>query len=216
LPPLKNQNQTKKTDMKKHNLNSMDRFRSAAEMSGKVALSFGLFAGAAGTQASTDYAPAHWVPAPSGYYYTTGFGHRFVVIHDIEGYYLSCISMLSQPNSRQVSINFVANGKKDTSTDHAAGEITQMVREAYYAWHVRCWNQYMVGTEHEGFASNPAWYTEAMYVASGALQDHLSTHYGVAQDRNHIIGHDQWRNSNWQTYMANLGYSSAFRTCNTP
>jgi len=133
----------------------------------------GVLAGAVSAQASTDYAPAKWVSAPPGYWYTSGHGHHFCVIHDMEGYYHSTVSFLSKPNSRSVSVHYCVNSKKDTSTDDPQGEITQMVREAYWAWHARCWNQWMFGTEHEGFVSNPAWYTETMYVNSAALQKHM-------------------------------------------
>ena len=71
--------------------------------------------------------------------------------------------------------------------DAPAGEITQMVRVKFWAWHVLCWNEYMFGIEHEGFVNSPAWYSEAMYQASAALQRSLCTRYGIAMDRNHII-----------------------------
>src|SRR3954468_11560417 len=121
-----------------------------------AALTAGLIsAGALVAQASSDYGPAVWRPACSGHWYTTGSGHKFHVIHDMEGYYASTISMI-QGCGGSVSVHYCANGKKDTSTDYAAGELTQMVSESYYAWHARCWNTYSTGTEHEGFASNPA------------------------------------------------------------
>ena len=163
--------------------------------------------------ASTDYAPAIWRSAYSGHWYTTGYGHRFIVEHDMEGYYASCISYF-QKSTTMVSATFLVNGKKDTSTDYAAGEITQMVRLAYYAWHARCWNQYSHGTEHEGFVSNPAWFTEALYTASASATKFMCDKYAVAKDRNHVIGHDQKRISSWQTWMSSQGYSSSFITCN--
>ncbi|EEF62143.1 putative Ig domain-containing protein [Pedosphaera parvula] len=155
--------------------------------------------------ASTDYGPAVWRQAYSGHWSTSGYGHKFVVIHDMEGYYASTISYF-QRSSTQASVHYCVNGKQDSSTDYPAGEVTQMVREAYYAWHVLCWNHYCAGTEHEGFASNPAWYTDAMYNSSGLLQRHLCDHYGIAKDRNHIVGHNAWQSSAWRTYAsANFG-----------
>src|SRR5438270_12012022 len=112
------------------------------------------------TQASSDYGPAIWNPACNGHWYTSGYGHKFHVVHDMEGYYLSTISYF-QNCATQASVHYCVNGLQDTGSDHPAGEITQMVLEAYYAWHVCCWNLYCTGTEHEGFASNPAWYTES-------------------------------------------------------
>ena len=162
-------------------------------------------------QASTDYGPAIWKWVACNYS-TSGYGHNFCVIHDMEGYYASSMSYLSKC-STSASIHYGVNGKKDTSTDNPAGEIAQAVREAYYAWHVRCWNHYMWGTEHEGFASNPAWYTDAMYNATIGLQTHLMNKNGKTKDRNHVIGHDQKKISAWVSWIyANYAFSP---TCNS-
>ena len=164
------------------------------------------------TRASSDYGPATWRSACSGHWYTSGNGHKFHVVHDMEGYYASTISMIQNCNT-SVSIHYCVNGKKDTSTDYAAGDITQMVLEANYAWHVRCWNTYCTGTEHEGFASNPAWYTESMYQASAGITKHIATKFGYAKDRNHIVGHNEHNNATWCNWAsANLGIDP---TCNT-
>ncbi|MDB6122084.1 MAG: N-acetylmuramoyl-L-alanine amidase family 2 [Pedosphaera sp.] len=157
--------------------------------------------GTSAATASTDYGPAIWRPCASGHWYTSGHGHKFVVIHDMEGYYLSTISYF-QRSSTQASVHYYVNGKKDYASDANAGEVSQGVREAYYAWHVICWNTYCTGTEHEGFASNPAWYTDAMYNASGLLQRHLCDHYGIAKDRNHVVGHNAWQSSAWRSYAS--------------
>jgi len=163
-------------------------------------------------QASSDYGPAIWNPACNGHWYTSGYGHKFHVVHDMEGYYLSTISYFQNCNT-QASVHYCVNGLKDTSTDHAAGEITQMVLEACYAWHVLCWNTYCTGTEHEGFVSNPAWYTEAMYQASAGISRHEGDKFGFAKDRNHIVGHNEWQNANWRSYAsANFGINP---NCNT-
>jgi len=56
-----------------------------------------------------------------------------------------------------------------------------MVREAYKAWHVGSENPYTIGTEHEGFVSDPAWYTTAMYNSSAALaRDIVNSGYGIS------------------------------------
>ncbi len=162
--------------------------------------------------ASSDYGPAVWKSACSGHWYTSGSGHKFHVIHDMEGYYASTISMIQNCNT-SVSVHYCVNGKQDTSTDYAPGHITQMVLEANYAWHARCWNTHSTGTEHEGFASNPAWYTEAEYQASAGITKHVATKFGYPKDRNHIVGHDEDRNSAWVSWAsANLGIDP---TCNT-
>ena len=163
-------------------------------------------------QAQPDYAPALWQPAYSGHWYTTGNSHSFCVIHDMEGYYQATISYFQQSGT-QASIHYCVNGLQDNSSDAPAGEITQMVLEQYWAWHVLCWNRYTYGTEHEGFVSNPAWYTEAMYQASAGLQRHLCATTSIPMDRNHIIGHNEWQNSSWTNWMA-INWPQIDTTCN--
>ena len=165
-------------------------------------------------QAQPDYPIAFWRP-PTGCnkYYTSGNGHHFAVIHDMEGYYASGISYLQRCDV-SVSIHYMVNGKKDASSDYAAGEITQQIRNANYAWHARCWNTWSYGTEHEGFVSNPAWFTEQMYQCSADLQRYnASVGSSLTKDRNHIIGHDQKRFSAWVTWV-NANFSMD-PTCNT-
>ena len=177
----------------------------------------GAVAGGVTVQASTDYGPAIWRACGCTKWNTSGSGHRFYVIHDMEGYYAYNVSSGGGLRSCgvSVSVHYAVNGKKDTSSDYAAGEITQMVRDAYYAWHARCWNGYSLGTEHEGFVSNPAWFTEAMYQASGSLVRSKCTKYGIAKDRNHVIGHNQKGVSGWVTWATSNGYSSSWAKCNT-
>lgn len=161
--------------------------------------------------AQPDYTNAIWRSAYPGHWYTTGV-HAFVVVHDMEGYYAAVISYFQNSNT-QASAHYLVNGLKDNASDYPAGEITQMVEERYWAWHVRCWNRYMFGIEHEGFVSNPAWYTEDMYQASGALTRYLCSRYGIARDRNHIIGHNEWQNATWRTWMTN-NWPAIDPTCN--
>ncbi|MDB6110643.1 MAG: Immunoglobulin I-set domain protein [Pedosphaera sp.] len=181
-----------------------------------------LIAGATVTQAQPDYAPALWNPAYANHWYTSGNGHSFCVIHDMEGYYESTISYF-QRSGTSASIHYCVNGLQNGNDgthvennpgDAPAGEITQMVRETYYAWHVLCWNTWTFGTEHEGFVSNPAWYTEAMYQASAGLQKHLCDTFGIPKDRNHIIGHNEWQTPSWTNWMA-ANWPQIDATCNT-
>jgi N-acetylmuramoyl-L-alanine amidase len=177
-----------------------------------AALSLGFLATAATANASGDYGPAIWRQAYPGHWYTSGVGKRFYVIHDMEGYYLSSISYFQQSGT-QASVHYCINGLTDYSGDAAPGEVTQMVLDAYYAWHASCWNTYSMGTEHEGFANNPAWYTEAMYQASAALTRSKADKYGIPKDRNHIVGHGEWQSAAWRSYAsANFGINPS---CNT-
>ncbi|MDQ6632404.1 MAG: N-acetylmuramoyl-L-alanine amidase [Verrucomicrobiota bacterium] len=163
--------------------------------------------------ASSDYGPAIWNPPCNANYYTSGYGHKFHVCHDMEGYYQATVSMFNGCGYTSASVHYLTNAKTDYSGDAAPGEITQMISESNYAWHVRCWNQHCTGTEHEGFASNPAWYTEAQYQASAGITAHICSKFGYAKDRNHVIAHGQKSVSGWPSWAsANLGIDPY---CNT-
>ena len=178
-------------------------------------LSAALLASAGAASASTDYGPAIWHPICASNWYNSGNGHHFCVIHDMEGYYASTIAWFDNCSMTSASVYYCVNGKQDAASDAPAGEITQLgVREAQYAWHASCWNTWMWGTEHEGFASNPAWYTDAMYTSSAALQKHLMLQTAHPIDRNHIIAHGEKSNTAWRNWMA-ANYPSINTTCNT-
>lgn len=163
-----------------------------------------------------DYPGAKWASAYPGHWYASGNARDFVVIHDMEGYYLSVISYFQQQGT-QASAHYCINGLKDNAGDADPGEITQMVEEQYWAWHARCWNTYSMGIEHEGFAGNPAWFTPEMYFASANLTRYLCEKYSIPKDRNHIIAHGEWQNSSWVSWV-NTTYKQKFPsfdpTCN--
>ena len=191
-----------------------------------IGVSAGVVLGTTMAWAQPDYATAHWTPPGCTKWYTSGNARKFCVIHDMEGYYLGAVSWLNycakDTNGVYVAdasvyylINGVQNGSgENTPSDPVAGDITQSVRESNYAWHAGCWNTYMFGTEHEGFVSNPAWFTETMYQSSAALHRHLCDTYGITKDRNHIVGHGEWQNAAWKTWMA-ANWPQISTTCNT-
>ena len=72
----------------------------------------------------------------------------------------------------------------------------------------------MLGVEHEGYVSNPAYFTEAMYQSSAALFRHFAVKFGIPVDRNHIIGHNEWQNNMWKSWMA-ANYPAINTGCNT-
>ena len=161
-----------------------------------------------------DYPLAHWASAYPDHWYTSGYKRDFVVIHDMEGYYLSVISYFQQEGT-DASVHYDVNGLQDSPSDAPAGDITQQVEEQYWAWHAVCLNRYSFGIEHEGFVSNPAWWTSDMYLASGRLVKYLCEKYGIPKDRNHIIGHGEYLNNDWVNWAVANGYPSTFGTCNT-
>jgi hypothetical protein len=156
----------------------------------------------AGDVHAMDYPNAIWNPA-SGANYSPGrtSGITNVVIHVTQGSYAGTISWFQNPDA-QVSAHYVVRS--------ADGEITHMVADADTAWHARSGNPYSIGIEHEGFVDDPSWFTDAMYRSSAALTSWLCDNYGLAKDRNTIVGHsevpgndhtDPGPNWNWDYYI---------------
>ncbi|GMU84846.1 MAG: hypothetical protein AMXMBFR48_00880 [Ignavibacteriales bacterium] len=152
---------------------------------------------------SDDYGPAVWDPSPN---FTPGsISHQFSVVHTTQGGFAGSLSWLKNPDA-DAATHYIIR-----SSD---GYIVQMVREMNKAWHVVCWNGYSLGVEHEGFVDNPAWYTDAMYIASAKLFNHFSVRYNIPFNLNRIIGHNQWQNSAWRTWMQS-NYPNIDPTCNS-
>ncbi|MFZ4620134.1 MAG: N-acetylmuramoyl-L-alanine amidase [Bacteroidota bacterium] len=176
-----------------------------------------------GALSTPDYPLAKWNAAYSGNFGTDGIAQKFVVVHDVEGSYLGCISWFKNA-SAQVSAHYVLNTNPygvNSSTkgpngtpDAAVGEVTQMVEEKYRAWHVGCWNSFMVGIEHEGYASVSGWYTPEGYAASAKLVKYLCDKYNIPKDRNHVIAHSEHTNPTWRGWVTSTGQGFD-PTCNT-
>ncbi|MFS8610631.1 MAG: N-acetylmuramoyl-L-alanine amidase [Planifilum fulgidum] len=173
-------------------------------------------------QATPDYPGARWVPASSSNYTVAnresdGNSIDYVIIHTTQGSYSGTISWFQNPSSK-VSAHYVIR-----SSD---GEITQMVQNKDIAWHAGNWNYnvHSIGIEHEGYVSDPAWYTDAMYRASANLTRWLCDRYGIPKNRNHIIGHNEVPGAthtdpgphwDWNYYMSLVNQSEEFVFDNT-
>jgi hypothetical protein len=74
----------------------------------------------------------------------------------------------------------------------ADGHVAQHVKAKDVAWQAGNWyiNAKSIGLEHEGFAADGSWYTEALYRSSAKLVRYLAAKYDIPLDRAHIIGHD--------------------------
>ena len=122
--------------------------------------------------ANVDYPSAIWNPTTCNYSSRNGRAITHYTIHTVQGTYSGCISWFK---------NCSANASAHYVIRSSDGQVTQMVREAYKAWHVGSENPYTIGTEHEGFVSDPAWYTTAMYNSSAALARHIvNSGYGIS------------------------------------
>jgi hypothetical protein len=113
-----------------------------------------------------------------------GLGVDYVVIHDTESSYASTVSEFENPLS-YVSAHYV--------TRSADGHVTQMVPTSDVAWHAGNWyvNAHSVGIENEGYATDPSYFTDALYTSLARLTRYTADRYGVPLDRLHLIGHDQ-------------------------
>lgn len=135
-----------------------------------------------------DYSRAIWTPASSANYTSANRPYsgpiNKIVIHVTESSYASALNWFQNPNA-QASVQYVVR-----SSD---GQITQMVHNKDIAWHSGNWpyNQTSIGIEHEGYTSNPAWFTDAMYRSSAQLVAYLCNKYHIPIDRQHIIGHNE-------------------------
>ncbi|MEO3870430.1 N-acetylmuramoyl-L-alanine amidase [Nonomuraea sp. B12E4] len=137
-----------------------------------------------------------WIPAAYQELPPDDYGHydlanrpasqkvEYIVIHDMEGYFLPSIGLNQDPKygaSWHYSVR---------ATD---GHIAQHIRTKDVGWQAGNWyvNAKSIGIEHEGFlAEGGTWYTEAMYRSSARLVRYLARQHGVPLDRAHILGHD--------------------------
>jgi N-acetyl-anhydromuramyl-L-alanine amidase AmpD len=73
------------------------------------------------------------------------------------------------------------------------GVIGQSVHEKDIAQHAGNWeyNRTSIGIEHEGYVSDPSWFTDEMYRSSARLSAYLVKKYRIPLDRGHIIGHHE-------------------------
>lgn len=107
-----------------------------------------------------------------------------IIIHMTQGSWSSALNWFQDP-AAQASAHYTIR-----SWD---GFLGQSVYEKDIAWHAGNWyyNQTSIGIEHEGFVSNPAWFTEALYDSSAWLSAYLCNKYGIPVDRDHIISHSE-------------------------
>ncbi len=148
--------------------------------------------------AGGDYANAIWRASPN-YNSRNGYGVSLVVIHSCEGNYAGCWGWLRN-TAAQASAHYVVS--------ESGSEVTQLVREANRAWHVaasyncnyaggqQCnlqgvsTNNFSVGIEHAGFASQASW-SNGIIETSARLTCDITKRQGVIRDRNHIVSHGQ-------------------------
>jgi N-acetyl-anhydromuramyl-L-alanine amidase AmpD len=141
-----------------------------------------------------------------------------VVIHVTQGSWSSAINWFANSSSN-VSAHYTIR-----SSD---GFVGQSVWEQDIGWHAGNWsyNQTSIGIEHEGYVSQPRWFTDAMYRSSAKLTAYLCKKYNIPVDRQHIVGHNEVPGAthtdpggywNWTKYMDLVRGSAASTAKKTP
>jgi hypothetical protein len=128
-----------------------------------------------------------WYPAHSNNFTTANRGDAtidFVVVHVTQGSWSSALNWFQNP-SAGVSAHYTVR-----SSD---GRIGQSVSDLNIGYHAGNWtvNKKGIGIEHEGYVSDPSWFTDAMYRSSAQLTAFLCDEWGIPADRNHIFGHNE-------------------------
>lgn len=135
--------------------------------------------------ASREYAAAQWSPANAGNYTAGRQGQRveYLIVHTVEGSTAAAVSWFQTPGSA-ASAHYIVG--RD-------GAVVQSVSERDTAWQAGSWavNTRSVGIEHEGYMDGRLAFTDAQYRASARLLATLAKRYGVALDRDHVLGHYQ-------------------------
>ncbi|HLL21321.1 MAG TPA: N-acetylmuramoyl-L-alanine amidase [Kofleriaceae bacterium] len=149
-------------------------------------------------RATADYPGAIFRASPN-YNSRGGTPVSLVVIHSCEGNYAGCWGWLA---------NSAAGASAHYVVKENGAEVTQLVREANRAWHVaanyecsragsaqcnrngQTTNNFSVGIEHAGFASQASW-QNGLIETSAKLTCDITRDHGVPRDRNHIVSHGQ-------------------------
>lgn len=119
---------------------------------------------------------ATYNPSPAcNYSGRNGTSITAVAIHTTQGSFAGALAWFMSCQS-QVSCHYLIR-----SSD---GLLLQLVNEDSKAWHVGSENAYSIGIEHEGFVSNPAWYTDTMYRVSARLVQRIAGRHSINLSRN--------------------------------
>lgn len=158
--------------------------------------------------ARPDYGRSRWYGAYGGNYSDANreSSHNInkVIVHVTQGSWSSAINWFRDSRAG-VSAHYTVR-----SDD---GFIGQSVEEKDIAYHAGNWtyNQTSIGIEHEGYVSQPKWFTGTMYRSSARLTAYLCRKYNIPTDRQHIMGHnevpgathtDPGRYWDWPRYMS--------------
>lgn len=159
------------------------------------------------TEGEVDHAGAEWVAASEANLRRANRPRDYtidrVVVHVPEATYAVTLKVFQDPD-HGAAAHYVVR-----SSD---GHVAQLARELDIAYHAGNWsfNLRSIGIEHEGWADDPSYLTDAMYESSARLVAGICARYGITVDREHIIGHNEvpdvarvcpGRHWDWDKYM---------------
>ncbi|MGP4112070.1 N-acetylmuramoyl-L-alanine amidase [Streptomyces sp. 4N509B] len=139
-------------------------------------------------EGEVDHPGAEWVPASSGNYRRANRPRDYaidrVVIHMPEATYAITLQVFQDP-SHGASTHYVIRSED--------GHVAQLARELDVAYHAGnlSFNERSIGIEHEGWADDPSYLTDAMYASSARLVAGICARYAIPVDRQHIVGHNE-------------------------
>lgn len=137
-------------------------------------------------EGAVDHPGAEWVPASYANYRRASRPRDYridrVVVHMPEATYPITLQVFQNP-SHGAATHYVVRSED--------GHVAQMARELDVAFHAghRGFNERSIGIEHEGWADQPDYLTDAMYASSARLVAGICTRYDIPVDRQHIVGH---------------------------
>src|SRR5438093_9825132 len=178
-----------------------------------MAVAFALAAPAPALAAPPEYyPPIDYVPAArSNYDVGRTMAITQIVIHETGGTWFSAVNWFQNPRSR-VSAHYLVKAW--------GGGILQFVAESDTAFQARVANPYSIGIEHEFDPRHGVYHTDSQYRSLALLVCAIARRYGIATDRNHIIGHNEVPGTdhsdpgptwNWTYYMSLVRACSADR-----
>ena len=112
----------------------------------------------------------------------------YVIIHTTEGSFHGAVSWLKDAKSG-VSAHYVVR--------NSDGFVKQLVHENDRAYHAKCWNQFGIGIEMEGYEKQDR-FSDSLYRSVSQIVAYLSGKYSIPIDNMHVVGHDFWKSKRFK------------------
>ena len=131
------------------------------------------------------YPGADWDPSPN---VGGGITPLYVLIHTTEGSFNGAVSWLKNRSSG-VSAHYVVRNRD--------GYVKQLVSHRQRAFHAKCWNQYSIAIEMEGFVKQGN-YSQSLYRSVGGIVSFVARSFRIPINNMHVVGHDFWKTARFK------------------